>query len=325
MKSVGRAHIWQKQMGAREWDKINFNGIPGKAMLLHTSRKGKDKQTVFERHNLVERLKEWVLKQPTVKFKGYPYELTKAASVHKNPSLVQKLVYNRQFEALIEPMRKHSLGNTLCALDTSGSMTSQVVPNVSAFDICVSMGLVFSSLNVGYFKDAVVAFDNVSRMIKLAGDFVDRLHHVERMETAWGSTNFQSVIDLLVTIRKQNPAIPLSEYPETLLVISDMQFNPAGSNTKTNYEVAMQKLRKVGLQDMRIIWWFVNGAGTDFPSKMDDKGTYLIGGFDPVNLKALLGLTAEKKDFITAEKKEETPLDGMLNFLAQPIFSLLKM
>jgi len=132
------------------------------------------------------------------------------------------------------------------------------------------------------------------------------------------------VIDLLARTRKENPDIPVEEYPETVLVISDMQFNPAGRNTRTNYEEAMRKLRKVGLQDMRIIWWFVNGAGTDFPSQMDDKGVYMIGGFDPVNLRALLGLSAGKKEFVASEQKEKAPLDGMMNFLGQPIFGLLR-
>jgi hypothetical protein len=50
----------------------------------------------------------------------------------------------------------------------------------------------------------------------------------------------------------------------------------------------------------------------------------MIGGFDPVNLRALLGLSAGKKDFVAAEQKEETPLDGMMNFLGQPIFGLLQ-
>jgi hypothetical protein len=34
--------------------------------------------------------------------------------------------------------------------------------------------------------------------------------------------------------------------------------------------------------------------------------------------------TPEKKDFDAQEKKEQTPLDGMLNFLAQPVFNLLQ-
>jgi hypothetical protein len=324
LKAEGAAHIWQKQMGHRQFSEINFNGIPGKAMLLHTSQKGRDKLTAFERHGQVERLKTWVLQQPQIKFTGYPYELTRAASFRKKPSIVHRLVYNRQFETVLEPLKSHKLGNVLCAIDTSGSMTAQVMPGVSAYDICVSMGLVFSSLNLGYFRDVVVAFNDVSTLVRLSGEFVDRLHQIEKMTTAWGSTNFQSVIDLLARTRKENPDIPVEEYPETVLVISDMQFNPAGRNTRTNYEEAMRKLRKVGLQDMRIIWWFVNGAGTDFPSQMDDKGVYMIGGFDPVNLRALLGLSAGKKEFVASEQKEKAPLDGMMNFLGQPIFGLLR-
>lgn len=339
LKSAGAAHIWQKQMQSGQWGDIHFNGIPGKAMLLHTSRKGKDKQTVFERHGQVERLKDWVLKQKSVKFNGYPYELLIAAK--KNPSVVQRIVYDKQFESVLANMAGHKLGNVLPCLDISGSMESKVVPNVSAMDICISMGISFSAMNNGYFKDVVCGFSTECIISKLNGGFCDRADFIakdpEIQRVAWGSTNFQGVIDLLVDIRQKNPEIPVEEYPETLLVISDMQFNPTGSyygddwatknQAETNYESAKRKLNSVGLKDVRIIWWCVNGQTTDFPSNMDDKGIYMVGGFDPVNLKALMGLDStkpEKKDFNAQEKVEETPLDGMKNFLAQPIFNLIK-
>lgn len=324
LKRDGNAHDWQQQMSANEWDSIDFKGIPGKAMLHMTSRKGKkDKKTAFERHSQIERLRDWVLSQPMVKFNGYAYELTKAASSKKNPNFVQKLIYNRQFLSLIEPMKGHSLGNVLCALDTSASMTWTNFGGVTPYDVCISLGICFSALNVGHFKDAVVAFSNESTLVKLKGDFCDRLHQIESEVNSGGGTNFQSVIDLLVRIRKQNPSIPLDQYPETILVVSDMQFNPAGKNKKTNYEMAMKKLNEVGLQDVRIIWWYVSGEGSDFPAQMDDKGTYLIGGFDASNLKSLMGLNAQKKDFVAKDRKQETPLDGMMNVLGQPIFGLL--
>jgi len=339
IKSSGTAHIWQKQMHHKQWDSINFNGIPGKAMLIHTSRKGSDKQTVFERHNQVARLKEWVLGQKNVKFNGYPYDLLLAAK--KNPSVVQKMVYDKQFEFILENMKDHKLGNVLACLDISGSMASQVLPNVSAMDICLSMGIAFSAMNVGYFKDVVCGFSDSAITMKLFGGFCDRLQQINTdanfQRVAWGSTNFQGVIDMLVNIRKDNPDIPVDEYPETILVISDMQFNPASnwgyggcqadsSEVKTNYETARSKLNEVGLNDMRIIWWCVNGQTSDFPSTMDDKGVYMIGGFDPVNLKSLMGMDVPVQEAPkeNQEKKEETPLDGMMNFLSQPIFNLLQ-
>lgn len=336
LKSSGEAHIWQKQMTRNEWDKINPNGIPGKAMFLHTARKGKDGKTVFERHDQVGKILQWVQQQKTVKFTGYPYELLQAAQ--KGYNLVQRLTYDKQFETLLEPMKNHKLGNVLACLDTSGSMMKDVAQyddylapkaGVTAYEVCVSMGLVFSSLNVGDFKDSVVEFNDTSRLVRLSGSFTEKLQQIKtKVNVPRGGTNFQSVIDLLVRIRKENPNIPVSEYPETILIVSDMQFNPVNGNTQTNYEAAMQKLHSVGLNDMRIIWWWVTGRGKDFPSQMNDKGVYMIGGFDASNIKSLMGLssnpTSKDHNFNAKEKVEQTPMDGMNNWLSQPIFELLK-
>lgn len=352
-KAQGKAHIWQKQMSQGEWDKINFNGIPGRAMLHHTQRRNrKDQKTVFERHGQVERLLDWLVAQKQVKFVGYPYELALAAQGAK--SILQTLMLDKQAETLIEPMKNHKLGNVLAAIDTSGSMGCTIMSGVRPLDICVSMGAIFSMLNVGGFKDVVAGFDSASRLVTLGGGFCARVNQLYA-SCYMGGTNFQSLIDLIVDVRKRCPQIPIEEFPSTLLVISDMQFNPAAENRRyrrpeedkiseadTNYKVAMKKLEAVGLGKMRIIWWYVNGMSTDFPVAFDEPGTYLVGGFDPSNLKALMGLVdsapaeapAKKddeaapeplssKDFDAKAKEQETPMDGMKNFLAQPIFSLL--
>lgn len=333
LKSQGTGHIWQKQMSSGKWDSINFNGIPGKAMFLHTSRKGKtDKLTVFERHGLVEKLKSWLLTQKTVKFTGYPYQLLQAAN--KNPGEIQKFVYNKQFENILETFKEHKLGNVLACLDISSSMLSVVTGNVTAMDICLSMGLVFSALNLGHFKDTVCGFSNEAIVTKLYGTFCERLNILntdkEFQRVAWGSTNFQGVIDLLVRIRSANPQIPLDEYPETLLICSDMQFNQAYCYTgseyiiqqqeMTNYALAKSKLKSVGLNEVRIIWWHLNGQNTtDFPSNMNDKGVYMISGFSPENLRTLIG----GEVLCNSPNSLETPMDGMNKFLNQPIFELL--
>ena len=43
----------------------------------------------------------------------------------------------------------------------------------------------------------------------------------------------------------------------------------------------------------------------------------------PRRTDALTGLNVEQKGFVAADKKEQTPLDGMMNFLARAIFGLL--
>lgn len=327
-KAGGKAHVWQQQMSANEWDQIDFNTIPGKAMTNHISQVGKqDRKTVFERHGLLDSLKTWALSKENINFTGYPYDLTKAAAKSKN--IVQDIVLDKQFNTLLKQFEGHSLGNVLVACDTSGSMSWEVNDGVTALDVCLSLGLVFSALNLGFFKDSIVSFSNHSTLCKLSGDFKSRFNQIMGLN-AMGSTNFQSVIDLIVRTRKQHPEIPVNEYPETLLVVSDMQFNPVSGNAETNYQRAVKELAAVGLGEMRIIWWFVNGAGKDFPSTMTDKGVYMVGGFDPAMLKVLIGQKAEeptKKDVSKAEsvvKSEATPLDGLMKFLNQEIFTLVK-
>lgn len=320
-KSSGESHQFQRVICAKEFNKLNFNRIAGKALLKLIS-KGKDGRNFFERHGLLDAYTKFIKSQPVAKFNGYPFELM--GKVSHNMNLAMELTLNKQFDNLIQTAKVDGggiKGNVWCALDTSGSMISRVA-NTTAYDICVSLGIYFSALNEGEFKDNVIMFDDNSRQMKLAGSFCDKVKQIQRANVAWGSTNFQSVIDEIVRIRKKFPNIPVEDYPETLLVVSDMQFNSVGSH-QTNYERAMSKLREVGLPEIRIVWWWVTGRGTDFPSTIDDRGTIMIGGFDGAILTLLLG-GDEIIDEKTGEKRKPTPTEAMLIALNQELLQNVK-
>lgn len=302
-KATGIAHKFQTVICKGLYGKINWKEIPGKALLNLVSG------NFLERHNLTEKYLKWLDTQPVAKFNGYPFEL--GAKVGYNPSeltLPQKVTLDKQFKNLIETAKKDGTpmkGNVLCALDTSGSMTSPISydSNISAYDVCVSLGVYFSELNQGAFHNVVAMFDNTSELLTLKGDsFCDKLNQIRHERTAWGSTNFQSIIDLIVKTRNKHPEIAIEDYPETILVVSDMQFNPSNGYKytgdtvveQTNYEVAMGKLREVFPEEyvnkVKIIWWFCTGRHTgDFPSTMDDAGTYVISGYDGAIVSAILG------------------------------------
>lgn len=299
MKASGVGHVFQQKISRGLFAELDWNRIPGKALTMLVSGK-------FLGNNKLEKsYLEWIKAQPTAKFTGYVYELyTKGL---KATSLLQTVTYDKQFDGLIALAKEKTgaiQGNVWCALDTSGSMESHVTENARAIDICVSLGIYFSALNEGAFKDHVIMFDNKSTVKKLKGTFTEKIAQIRSMATAWGGTNFQSVIDEIVRIRKQFPDVPVSDYPTTLLVVSDMQFNPAGNGDwrgggygsgytpaadHTNYEAAMAKLEAVGLPRIGIVWWDVTGRKTDFPSTIDDKGTYMVSGFDGSIITMLLG------------------------------------
>jgi hypothetical protein len=314
------AHLWQRQMSWGLWNSINFKTIPGKALFNMVSRKGRDKQTVLARHGLENKYLTWIQEQPVAKFTGYVYELFSKANKYNLP-VIEQHTYNKQFDGLVAKAEAGIKGNVWCALDTSGSMGAIVAPNVTALDVCVSLGIYFSALNTGPFKDHVIMFDSTSKTMRIGGSFVDKVRQITTATTAWGSTNFQSVIDEIVRVRLNNPNIPVEDYPETLLVVSDNQFNPVGGNTETNYEAAMRKLRAVGLNDISIIWWSVNSSyGQDYTNKVGDRGVTMLSGFDGAVISLILG--GEPK---TRKLSEMTPYDQMLVALDQELLNIVQL
>eukprot|EP01090_Pellita_catalonica_P016168 TRINITY_DN4565_c0_g1_i1.p1 TRINITY_DN4565_c0_g1~~TRINITY_DN4565_c0_g1_i1.p1 ORF type:complete len:217 (-),score=53.00 TRINITY_DN4565_c0_g1_i1:91-741(-) len=194
---------------------------------------------------------------------------------------------------------------------------------VSAYDICISLGIYFAELNEGAFHNHVIMFDAKSYSKALTGTFTDKVEQIKREKTAWGCTNFQSVIDHIVELRKTRPQIPVSDFPETLIVVSDMQFNPVGGNTQTNYQAAMAKLAAVGLPKMKIIWWFVTGKA-DVPSTIEDEGVTMIGGFDGAVVTNLLGGQTTVVDKETGKVRQLNAMENMLKALNQEILLQLK-
>ena len=336
-KSTGKAHVFQRLICARDFKNLNFNTIPGKALLNLVSG------DFLKRHNLTEAYVDWLKKQPVAKFNGYVYELGMKLGdgYRSNLTEAQKITIDKQFDGLIATAEKDGpaiTGNVLCALDTSGSMGCGIngVPGLTSYDVCVSLGIYFSALNKGEFHNTVAMFDNTSRMLKLNGEsFTDKWYQIRSQSTAWGGTCFQSLINLIVNTRKNHPEIPLEDFPQTLIVVSDMQFNPSGSygsygRERTNNEEMMRKLREVfpeeWVKNFKAIWWYCasrSGASHDVPATMDMGGQYIFSGFDGAIVSLLLSGDGEI-DEKTGEVKQLSMEEAVLKALSQEVLALVQ-
>ena len=308
IKTNGNAHTWQKLVSIKKYDKIDFNTIGGQA-INHLVISG-----WIDRHNQTNKYIKFLDDNDKIKFNGYPYDLVKSYEDCK--TTICKYTINKQFKTLLENSEPLQ-GNILCALDTSGSMQWDSVGKYTPYDVCIGLGIYFSSLNTGAFKDVVAMFDDTTEFLKLNGEFTNKLHQIQTTRTAWGSTNFLSVIDAIVEFRKSNPNVSLDDYPTTLLVVSDMQFNPTGSK-ETNYREAMKRLASVGLGEMKIVWWQVNSETKDVPSTLDDKGTFVISGFDGNVISLLLG-----KEVVETNQQPKDMYELMVKAYTQPLFKKL--
>jgi hypothetical protein len=315
-KTSGKAHDFQKCISQRLFNELNWSHIPGKAMTkLVASR-------FITHQNLLESYENWIDKQDTVKFNGYAYELGYVLN-HNKLHLHQKKTLDKQFDNLIQNVKKNTSfkENVWCALDTSGSMTCTYNNNVTPYDVCTSLGVFFSTLNEGAFHKQVIMFDTVSYVKQLKGDFCSMMQQLPK--NAMGSTNFLSVVKRIVKIRQENPTIPLEDFPTTLLVVSDMQFNATGG-IDTNYErcktMLLEVFPKEFVDNFKFVWWNVATKTKDFPSRINDGGTFLLSGFDGSVISLLLGEEIGEK----TKRKPQTMQELVEVALEQEIFSLLK-
>lgn len=337
-KSEGTAHKFQTYMCQGLYGQIDWNTIPGKALLNLVSGK------FLANHNLSDSYLKWLEKQPVAKFNGYVYEFAQKlrgyyglASIPKTT----KMTIDKQFDNLIQTAKKDKggiQGNVWVALDTSGSMNTSVAgTDLRAVELAKSLAIYFAELNEGAFHNNIISFDNTSHVFQLAeGTFTEKWYG--RMpNVGCGGTNFQGVIDEIIRVKRQHPEIPESDFPQTIIAVSDMQFNPAGGwgsscstgAAQTNYTACVNKLRAAGFSDeflknWKMVWWYcVNRTTNDFPSNMDCPGTYMFSGFDGAIVTLLLGGDGFV-DPKTGEKKTPTMQEMVEAALSQEVLELVK-
>lgn len=313
MKTTGKAHEWQKLISNQLYSSIDFNKISGKALLKLISSK------FLKNQKLEEKYLEWIQKQPVAKFNGFPYEL--GAKVTYNLPLTTKITIDKQFEGLLKTSKESELSNrkVVCAIDRSGSM-NRAVAGTTAMNIAESLGIYFSSLLEGDFKDWVIKFSRRSEWIKLNGSFTDK-----KLSMKWGdcpsNTDFQSIIDSFVTMKTEHPSIKEEDFPNTLLIVSDMQFDSNG--TSTNYQTAISKLSQVfskeWVDNFVFIWWDCTGrVSTNQPQSINEPGGYVFSGFDGSVINILLGSIDNNVE------SKPTMVESIGEILDQDILKLIK-
>ena len=341
-KSTGEAHAFQKYICAGLYNKINWNAIPGKALLNLVSGK------FLDNHGLTKSYEAWLEKQPVAKFNGYVYEFAKKLRNCYGLSTVNKvteMTIDKQFANLIETAKKDEggiKGNVWVALDTSGSMSTYVNGvDLMAVEIAKSLAIYFATLNEGAFHNYIMGFDDRAWLHKLTGESFTEKWFGSMPRVGSGGTNFQSVIDEIIRVKKANPEIPESDFPQTIIVVSDMQFNPSNSyswsrncpsqaEVDTNYKACVKKLRNAGfseefLKNWKMVWWYcVNRTTNDFPSNMDCPGTYMFSGFDPAIVTLLLSGEQTVIDEKTGEKRNPTMEEMVEMALTQEILQLIQ-
>lgn len=290
LKSSGKAHEWQQLISKRLFNMINFDTIHGRALLLMVSGK------FITNNGLEAKYEEWIKSKPVAKFTGYVHELAMKITHHLKD--YQKETINKQFDGLVElaKLNVNCQSGLIVVRDTSGSMASQISgQKVSAGDVAKAMGLFFSQMLIGPFKNAWIEFNSKAQMNIYKGHtFIDKW--LNDYSNYYGSTNFMDVVNVFINTKKQG--IAEDQFPTGIICISDGEFNPAQLH-KTNVDVFRSNLRLSGFSqqycdNFKIILWNVARSEVKFETFGNVNNVYYLSGYDGSILGFLLGNTSKE-------------------------------
>jgi hypothetical protein len=269
-------NVVETLMCAGEWDKIDYEKVPSRTMMLNRKAFTKNDEIHFGEYQM--KLADGKAK---VNSQGVQiHELTKRLI------LGQDQVLESQIDTIINKLKESgNLGKCLAIADVSGSM------NGTPMDVSIALGLVVSELAHPAFKNFLLTFSEQPQWHKVMGNsYYEKLKSISNMH--WGgSTNFESVFKLILDKAVKNKINP-EDMPTTLFVFSDMQFNECHSSYspyETIFETYKLKFQEKGYNIPQIVFWNLRANTVGFPiASANEPNVALISGFSSDLLKVFM-------------------------------------
>jgi hypothetical protein len=216
----------------------------------------------------------------------YPYDVIKGVSkfgyYDAKYSADGLAVIVAQWEALPNYIGE---ANILPMVDVSGSMDMVVSGSITAMDVAVSLGLYCADKNKGKFKDLFLTFSGEPKLLLLTGNINQKI--AQMVKSNWSiDTNLHAAFEKVLSTAIKG-SVPQEEMPQTLLILSDMQFNQCVKFDDSAFEMMKRKYDEAGYQMPGIVFWNIT-AKSNVPVTFDTRGVALVSGFSPSIMKAVL-------------------------------------
>jgi hypothetical protein len=293
---VSLTNVVETKMCAKQWNDIEFSHVPSVAAARYRKAFYRNAQEKFSAY--VQALQN---KEEGVKVNAsavFPHDVVRSLSENKyNSSLLSQAELNfitAQWEALPNYVGD---ARVLPLVDVSGSMDSHTLGagNLTALDVAVSLGLYLSDKNQGAFKDMFMTFTSEPQLQLLQGNIVSK--YMQLVRAQWhGSTNIEKAFARILEVATTSQ-VPAEEMPQTLLILSDMQFDQAtyvSSNARA-IDVLRAMYAQAGYAPPNVVFWNLSNAETrslDKAVQFDESGT-MISGFSPMLLSIVLSNSLE--------------------------------
>lgn len=306
---VSLSQTVEQLMCANQFDGINYGHVPSVAMNKY--RKAFYKKDAGRFAEYIADVKSGVAKMCASAI--YPYQLYDAFLKARNQADIDAI--EAQWYSLPNYM-EGSIERILPMIDTSGSMDFYgALPARAGW----SLGIYISERNESIFKDAFLTFSTNPKMVYLKGTVSERIRAIRNVE--WkGTTNIEAAFELLLSKAIENN-ITEAEMPTSILILSDMQFDPAKSSYNPKaYEMMKIHYAAAGYKLPKIIFWNLRAEIGNVTASAFDENVVLVSGFSPSGLKAVLNGEEIRPDE-KVEPKKETPYEVMMRVIGGDRYS----
>ena len=288
---VAGTKVVETQMCSGNWDKIQYDHVPSRAMMIYRKAFGRHSQDKFVQFLEAVKSGEKKIKAGTL----YPYDIVRNiwdnrgggyAYHYGNVSLSEQevTVLDEQWKALPNYFG-NDMTSVLSIVDVSGSMYSGA-GSLAPILASLSLGIYTAERSQGAFNNYFMTFSANPQLVRLQGRTIkDKVDNLAKAD--WGmNTNLQASFDLILN-KAIRGRIPQEEMPQVLVIFSDMEFDRCAQ--KTNYEVMRDKYARAGYQMPQLVFWNLNASGKNCPVKFNQDGVALVSGFSPSTMEAILG------------------------------------
>lgn len=266
-------NIIETKLTKRDYS-FDYSKIPSRAMMKYTQAFIRNDEARYNE------FKNQITADPSVVAKKvaqlYPYEI------------IRKLKADEKMgEALWKAYpQDHFDGNIIVVRDGSGSMYGGYGLEVQPIEIADSMAIYTAERLKGKFKDRFITFSARPKLVDLSK--VSALK--DKLEVLWRhmdmeNTNMSATMEL---IYNSSLGLPVEEQLDTILIISDMQFDRGTSNcSESVMDSWKNKFIEAGLKWPEIVYWNVNQSKITFPTSKYDN-VKLVSGFSKAVLEDVM-------------------------------------
>lgn len=168
--------------------------------------------------------------------------------------------------------------NAIAVVDGSGSMyTSLDRAGHTAISVALSLGMYFAQHNTGAFHNRFITFSTTPQLVEIKGeDIYEQTQYCASYNEISNTDLFRVFMLLLTTAVKHG--LPQAELPETVYIISDMEFDVGVSPDETVFESAKRAFEKYGYRLPGLVYWNVASRNRQYPVEQNENDVALVSG-----------------------------------------------